>query len=375
MREAAIRSVRPRLVDVSNKTTWTFLEIETEDGLVGTGEATVNGHADALASLARRAEELLTGAPATRISGAAATAAKALDGFNGRAVSCAVEQALWDIAGQRAEQPLHTLLGGALRETVPIYANINRAPVGRSGEAFAQAARNAVKAGYRYIKMAPFDEVDYRKDPLSGPAAMQPGLDRLAAASAELGSGAALMVDAHWRFDEASAMRLIAAVAELGLIWVECPVPETPGAVETIRRLRAEANRRGMWLAGCERETSLERLLPYLQGGCYDVVMPDVKYVGGLTDLLSASRMAAAFGTRVAPHNPTGPVCHMASLHVSAAAPADGFLMLEHQLGESPLFFDTVDGTIPAVTGLTDGACAVPEAPGLGIAIREECCR
>ncbi|TFL16358.1 mandelate racemase/muconate lactonizing enzyme family protein [Jannaschia formosa] len=375
MLEPVIRSIRPRLVDVSNKTTWTFVEVETEDGLIGTGEATVNGHADALASLALRADKLLAGVPATRISGAVATVSMALDSFTGRAVSCAVEQALWDIAAQRAEQPLHTLLGGAMRETVPIYANINRAPAERSGKSFAQAARNAVEAGYRYIKMAPFDEVDYREYPLSGPAAMQPGLDRLAAAREELGSDAALMVDAHWRFDEASAMRLIAAAAELELIWVECPVPETPDAIKSIRRLRAEANRRGMWLAGCERETSLERLLPYLQGGCYDVIMPDVKYVGGLTDLLTASRMAAAFSTRVAPHNPTGPVCHMASLHASAAAPADGFLMLEHQLGESPLFFDAVDGIIPAVTGLADGACTLPEAPGLGIAIRKECCR
>src|SRR5690606_34940440 len=98
------------------------------------------------------------------------------------------------------------------------------------------------------------------------------------------------------------------------------------------------------------------------------------KYVGGVADLLASVRLAAAFGARVAPHNPTGPVCHMASLHVSAAAPADGFFMLEHQLGESPVFFDAVAGAIPAMTGLTKGACALPGGPGLGISLKDEFC-
>ncbi|MEP3438796.1 MAG: mandelate racemase/muconate lactonizing enzyme family protein [Hoeflea sp.] len=375
MSDPVILSVHPRTVDVSPKTSWSFVEIATDDGLVGTGEATVNGSADDLKKAAWAMQDILKGRPASQITVAAATAAGSLDGFTGRAMSCASEQALWDIAAQRAGRPLYDLLGGAVRQRIPMYANINRAPRERTPQAFAQAARKAVDAGYRYIKMAPFDEVDVRQDPAGCVTSMQPGLDRLAAVQQIIGGEAQLMVDAHWRFDAASAMRLIAAAAELGLVWVECPIPETAAAIETIRRLRAEANRRGMWLAGCERETSLANLLPYLQGGCYDVVMPDVKYVGGVTALLASVRLAAAFGARVAPHNPTGPVCHMASLHVSAAAPQDGFLMLEHQLGESPLFFDAVTGSVPAATGLSQGTCDLPSGPGLGVALREEFCR
>lgn len=372
MSNPIILSVRPRTVDVSQKTSWSFVEITTDDGLIGTGEATVNGSSDDLEKAAWRMQEILKGRVASQITAAAAAAARSLDGFTGQAMSCAAEQALWDIAGQRASRPLYDLLGGAVRRQVPIYANINRAPLERTPQEFAQAARQAVDAGYRYIKMAPFDEVDFQRDPTGDVALMKPGLDRLAAVQQVLGGEAQLMVDAHWRFDAASAMRLIAAAADLGLVWVECPIPETAAAINTIRLLRAEANRRGMWLAGCERETSLAQLLPYLQGGCYDVVMPDVKYVGGVAALLASVRLAAAFGARVAPHNPTGPVCHMASLHVSAAAPHDGFLMLEHQFGESPLFFDSVKGDVPATTGLTEGACDLPTGPGLGIALREE---
>ncbi len=335
-------------------------------------EATINGFAKSLEAAAWQMQETLKGRAASEITAAAAVV---LDGFTGRAMSCAVEQALWDIAAQRADRPLFNLLGGAVRKTVPIYANINRAPVERTPEAFARAAREAVAAGYDHIKMAPFDEVNVAVDPTGAIAAMQLGLDRLAAVKEAIEGQAELMVDAHWRFDIPSAMRLIAAAAELGLVWVECPIPENVASIEAIRKLRAEANRRGMWLAGCERETSLAHLMPYIQAGCYDCVMPDVKYVGGIAALMASFRVAAAFGVRVAPHNPTGPVCHMASLHVSAAAPQDGFLMLEHQFGESTLFQDAVDGVMPALTGLTRGACDLPTEPGLGISLKEEFCR
>lgn len=369
MHESVIVSVRPRTIEVSRKTSWSFIEITTDDGFIGTGEATINGSIASLEAAAWRMQEILIGRASSGITFSAAAAMAGLEGFTGRAMSCAAEQALWDIAAQRVGQPLYVLLGGAVRKKIPIYANINRSPLERTPGAFASAAREAVAAGYDHIKMAPFDEVNVASDPTGAIAAMKHGLERLAAVRQAIEGKAELMVDAHWRFDTPSAMRMIAAVADLGVVWVECPIPETACSIEAISRLRAEANRCGMWLAGCERETSLAQLMPYLQAGCYDFVMPDVKYVGGITALMTSMRVAAAYGVRVAPHNPTGPVCHMASLHVSAAAPQDGFLMLEHQFSESPLFFEIVKGAMPALTG---GACGLPTMPGLGISLRKK---
>lgn len=367
MRKSRIRDVRPVTVSVSAKTEWVFVEIESDEGLTGVGEATVNG---AVAETVARIDDIakdLIGKPSAAIHAAQAIASARAANLSGFAVASAVEAALWDIAAQRFDVPLYQLLGGAVRDRVPVYANINRGASPRTPAGFAEAAKVAVDAGYRLIKMAPFDEIDVRRAPAATPKDMAPGLERLRAVRDVIGPDVELMVDVHWRLDEALSMYLMGEAEALGLYWVECPIPETPETIPMLTKLRHEANRRGIKLAGGERETSLSALRKYMEAGCYDVLMPDVKYIGGITPLSAAMHMAAAFGATIAPHNPTGPVCHMASVHVSAAAPADGFLMLEHQFNESPRFFDCVDGQIPALTGLIDGACELPTAAGLGI--------
>src|SRR5512138_955231 len=76
-------------------------------------------------------------------------------GLAAHAVLSAFEQALWDLAGQEAGRPIHALLGGALRDRVPLYANINRGANPRTPEGFAAAARRAVAEGFRAVKLAP----------------------------------------------------------------------------------------------------------------------------------------------------------------------------------------------------------------------------
>lgn len=367
MREPRIRTVRPVTVDVSAKTVWVFVEIETDDGLIGVGEATVNGAVPATVERIRQFAADITGHSASGINAAAAVAAERAVDLPGFAAASAIEIALWDIGAQRLGAPLHQLLGGAVRDRVPIYANINRGASPRTPEGFVNAARIAVDAGYRFIKMAPFDEIDVHRNPAATAADMEPGLARLRAVADAVRGGAELMADVHWRLDEPLSLRLIEEAETLGLYWVECPMPETPDTIRALTRLRREANRRGVRLAGGERETSLAALRLYMEAGCYDVLMPDVKYIGGIAPLNASMHMAAAFGATIAPHNPTGPVCHMASMHVSAAAPSAGFLMLEHQFNESPRFFDCVDGEIPALTGLRDSACDLPFSAGLGV--------
>ena len=97
----------------------------------------------------------------------------------------------------------------------------------------------------------------------------------------------------------------------------------------------------------------------------FDVVMPDVKYAGGYREMLKIAALARGHGIECSPHNPTGPVCNFASMHLMSAA--DDFSMLEFQLGESRLFFDVVGGRGPHVA---DGCFAAPAgAPGLGLTL------
>jgi galactonate dehydratase len=103
----------------------------------------------------------------------------------------------------------------------------------------------------------------------------------------------------------------------MGVTWFECPLPETPEAIGALRKLRAESNALGMRLAGLEELTHPDAFRPWLEAGCYDVVMPDVKYAGGISGVLRVAELAAQYATACAPHNPTGPVCWSPAQSVS----------------------------------------------------------
>ena len=110
--------------------------------------------------------------------------------------------------------------------------------------------------------------------------------------------------------------------------------------------------------------TGVDAFRSFLEAGVYDVVMPDVKYAGGLAEMLRIADAAAACGASCSPHNPTGPIAHMHSVHVSSQIAE--FPFLEFQYGESPLFFDIIEGALPDPR---QGSSVVPYVAGLGIGI------
>jgi galactonate dehydratase len=359
-----IDSLEAATVPATPATVWTFIRVRTARGLEGVGEATLSNAPAGLAAAAALLAGSARGASAdpgerwawrTLAAAARTTLADA-------AIASAVDQALWDIAGRRRGAPIHALLGPATRTRIPAYANVNRRTRDRSPAGFAASARAAEAAGFAAIKIAPFDDVTpATAGAPAGRPALAAALERIAATRAALRSDAALMVDCHWRLDETTAAAIVPELARQGVSWLECPIAETPAAVPALRRLRSAANDRGIRLAGCEQMIGVAGFEPYLAGGAYDVIMPDAKYAGGLDEMLAIARLAARHGVQISPHNPSGPICHLATLHVAAVAEA--LLHVETQFDETPLFAAIVDGD-PALP--RDGFCALPEGPGLG---------
>jgi galactonate dehydratase len=235
----------------------------------------------------------------------------------------------------------------------------------RSPAGFADAARRAVAAGYRAVKLAPFDGViaqDAAHTPID--ARTRDGLDRVFAVRDAVGAAVDVMVDCHWRFDAPRAQALLRDIEPARPCWVECMTSEHPGGFAAIARLTALAHERGMRTAGGETIAGADAAEAMCAGRLYDVLMPDIKYAGGFAGMLAIARVCAAHGVDFAPHNPTGPVAHVASIHACAAAPSA--LILEHQWNESPLFGALVADALPP---LVDGAFVVPTAPGLGVAL------
>ncbi|MFZ4285568.1 mandelate racemase/muconate lactonizing enzyme family protein [Variovorax sp. HJSM1_2] len=363
---------------ISPKTIWCFVQLCTYDGLTGEAEATLNGQEDALTATAARLFPALL--PTARPLEPWALAEKAAPAdLPQAAIISAIDQALWSLHAQRLQQPLAKVLAqhaaqglaatpsgaspSALREHIPVYANINRRTVLRSPQGFAQSAATAQAAGFNAYKLAPFDEVNTSLCAQgNGVQAMQAGLARVAAVREVVGPQARLMVDCHWRFDEATARHLNDAAAALGVYWVECPLPEVPENIPALTRLRTQANAQGVRLAGLEENIGWDSFRPYCEAGAYDVVMPDVKYVGGMAEMLRLAQHCAALGVQVSPHNPSGPICHAASLHLASVLPA--FDMLEMQFDESPLFQALVT---PAFAPIEHGQTVLPKGHGLGL--------
>jgi len=358
-----INAVELLTVPVSPKTQWLFVRLFDSDGRVGLGEATLQRR-EALVEhhLARMAQACLGASADPRTARPWA----AHDGsMAGGAAASSLDHALWDLHAQRAGAPLGRALGGTLAP-VPLYANVNRGLSSRTPAAFAAAARDAVGAGFDAVKIAPFDEVDahgrWGAPAPATPDAVEAGLARIAAVRTALGAGRTLMVDCHWRFDEPSARRLIDAVAPYALHWLECPVPEAPGWLACIGALRRQANATGMRLAGGEDGVGHSAFDPFLDADAYDVLMPDIKYVGGVAELCTVAERAAARGVAISPHNPSGPLAHAASAHTCGVLA--GFERLELQVGESPLFEILLAPPLPAPRG---GLQPLPELAGLGV--------
>jgi galactonate dehydratase len=350
---------------VTEKTTWTFVRAKTRDGLTGHGEATLQGAAAAVeAGVLRQAAALQGLVPDTALARIHDTALP--QQIAEAAAISGIEQALADLLAQHAGMPLFKTSGAARRAEIPLYANINRGTTDRRPSGFAARAADAVARGFRAIKIAPFDVVTpSTAETTQGRSLITAGIERIAAVRDAIGA-ADLMVDCHWRFTEAAALDTLKTLAPLNLYWFECPLPEEPDNFTALRRLRSQANRQGTRLAGCEMMIGVAGFRPFLEAEIYDAVMPDVKYAGGVRETMRIAELAAKHGAACSPHNPTGPVAHAHSVHLSAHI--EHFPFLEYQDGETPLFFDIVTDGLPDPT---HGVSALPASPGLGIALSD----
>ena len=358
----SIRVVEIDLVDarVSSKTVWSFLRIRGADSEEGVGEASLMSDPGSLAMVLPAFRQQMLGQPL------AAALRCALDTprptMAHAALASAFEQAHWDLAGRVLGRSAVDLLDHPRHAQVPLYANINRRTIDRSPAAVAKSAQEAARAAYTRFKFAPFDGLTPAiADSVEGIAKIDDGIARIAAMREALGPSADIYVDCHWRFSPRSAVRAIEALEALGVSWFECPLVEDASNVRDIAALRRTANRHGMRLAGLEALRGRDAFAPWLAAAAYDVVMPDVKYCGGMAELLDIAADADRQGVQCAPHNPSGPVSHAAS--VIAAAHLPGAVLLEHQWDETPWFYDLVGDSLPRPV---DGITRVPDAPGLG---------
>jgi galactonate dehydratase len=351
---------------------WLFVRLGSDKGLTGLGEAsdafgfsnTSKQDALRMESELRRFFALAEGKPrldieAYRHAGGPPAAAGGL--LSATAYS-AIEQALWDLAGQSLGVPAHTMLGGKIRDSLPVYANINRTTKPRTPEGFAATAKRAVADGFRSLKAAPWDGFP---KPGSSAAmvskAVDDGIACVAAMREAVGPNIELMVDCHSFFDVPLAVSVAKRLEPYKLAWYEEPVApqRTPETLE-IRRGIKQA------MAGGEVLFGVKGFEPLCRTQAVHVIMPDVKHCGGLEELTRIALMAQRHGVAVAPHNPSGPVATAASVQVCAVI--KNFRILELQWGE----VDWRAELIAPVERFEKGSIEVPQKPGSGIRLNDK---
>jgi galactonate dehydratase len=361
-------------VRATSRTVWLFVRLHTDRGLTGLGEASdAFGFANTTAAnvATMRAElarvfELVKGRSPFDIAHLRQQGwAMAKSGLVAATAFSAIEQAMWDLAGQLLEVPIHSFFGGKVRDALPVYANINRATNPRTPEGFAAAARRALGDGFRAMKAAPWDGFPAPGSPAKAiDAAVDAGIAATVAMREAVGPDVQIMVDCHSFFEVELAVRVAQRLEPQNLTWYEEPVaPERADDTLAIRKRIKQP------MSGGELLFGVQGFLPLIQRHAVDVIMPDVKHCGGLLELTHIAAAAAGEGIKVAPHNPSGPVSTAASVHVAAGAANANFLELQY--GEVPWRSEVL--TPPEQ--FTRGTIEVPTRPGLGFTLNDAAIR
>jgi galactonate dehydratase len=347
-------------VKVNRRGGWLIVRLKTGKGLTGIGDASHGGD-DKTISYLKDFFPAIKGRSPFEIESyrqqLMATARRG--GHPGQVAYSAFEQALHDLQGKILDLPCWALFGGKVQTKIRHYANINRATDARTPEGFSALAGRAVKAGFDAIKMASFDGID-RNDPERRKADIQLGIDCIAAVRKVIGPRRDLLVDGHSNFSLEEGLDVTRRLEPLNLFWWEEVVPGINNLAEINRQAK-------MNTAGGEYLWGVEEFYPYIHGRAVDIVMPDVKYCGGMRELKKISAMAEGAGLTCAPHGPASPVGNIAAAHVCSTLP--NFLILELGFGEVPWRGDLIN---PPEVFEKGGYLTLSDRPGLGIEINDK---
>ncbi len=351
-------------IKVTYKTIWIFLKIENNHNLIGWGEATLSGQEDQVLKVKDNIFKIIRKRKYNNPYDI-----KPLLPFNNivqSAISSSIMQALWDIQGKEENKNIASIFGKN-RELIEVYANFNRSTIDRSIQGVKSKTKEILNQGYKFVKFAPFDEVDKVMNKNDIHMALDKGLERINVIRETLEKNTNILIDCHWRFNYETSLELIKQCDNFNLYWIECPITENEENIQYIKKIRSEANNRGIKLAGLEKKILKDGFIKFLKSGVYDVMMPDIKYAGGPDEMLEIEKLFYKFNVEFSPHNPSGPISHAHTLQVCSCTLIPS--LMEHQYNETKYFYDLLEKPNPSITL---GKSRTPNhIKGLGVCISE----
>lgn len=358
-----VTAVKTFLVDPGRAKNWLFVKIETDEGIHGWGEAYTQSDRDR--TIVAHIEQLaryLVGRNPFNIKHFTYSAYTDYAGKRGSMeLYCAIsgmEQALWDIAGKAAGQPVYNLLGGACRSKIRVYAN-GWSGGGGGPDALAERAAAVVARGFTALKFDPFPgpwrSLISRKDEEAAVA-------RVAAVREAVGPDVEILVEVHRRLAPVHAVRVARQMEPYKPFWYEEPVSarDMDGLVQATQGINIPTVTGEELYTKAEFKTVFERR-------AVDIINPDVCNCGGILELREIAAMAEPYHVAVSPHNYNSTTLGLAAT-IHAAAGMPNFLITEYFVN-----FEEMGREIAEVPfEVRDSYIDLPTAPGLGIELNED---
>lgn len=335
---------------------WVLVEIFTDAGLVGLGNA-------ALSPLITKScidnylMPLLIGADPWDVEYLWQQMYRRTMAFGRKGVGMvaisAVDIALWDLMGKSAKQPVYRLLGGRTKKKIPIYASrLYSLPL---NELRVEAQRYKDQ-GYKAMKLR------FGWGPVDGAAGMQRNIELLRTVREVVGDGIDLMADAYMGWTLDYAKRMLPLLEPFHLRWLEEPV--IPDDTRGYKELKSYGR---VPIAGGEHEFTVFGFRELLEANALDYIQFDTNRVGGLSQARKISALAESFQVPVVPHAGQMHNYHVVMANLNSPM-AEFFPQVDVEVGNE-LFWYIFDGEPTPVDGYID---LDENIPGLGLTVNEE---
>jgi galactonate dehydratase len=335
----------------------TYLLVETDQGICGVGEAHIVGKTHTVREYLKDIRRHIIGHDVYDIESLYNKITLLDFGAPGQVAMTGlslVEMACWDCIGKKAGLPVYKLIGGAVRDKIPVYAN-GWYTVDRTPEAFFQAATKVVDRGYKGLKFDPFGNGNLE---LSREAYFH-AMDLVEAVHSAVGPIVQMFIEMHGRFAPYQAVEICNDLAKYKPGFVEEPCRP----LDT-RALKYVMDHTNVPIAAGERWYSAMAYNDVFRERLVHIVQPDISQCGGLLEVKKICSTAESLSMTAAPHNVGGIIATMANIHLMATL-RNGKI-LEHFNDFSDSFVKQAGSPYPEVV---DGCFSLPEGPGWGVTL------
>jgi len=375
-----ITRVTPFLVDGGFRP-WTFVRVETDEGIVGWGDCSDWDAAPVIAKMVEFLGEMVVGRDPMQAEDIwwylSWRTQRQTGGVSYKAMS-GIDSALWDIRGKALNAPVWQLLGGKMRDELRLYwthcgstraqhAELLGLPKVETTDDLRKLAEEVLDRGFTAIKtnVIPLKDMGDGLVPAKRPGAGDIDPDTLRRAVAvvgtfreALGPDVGIALDVALAFKLGGAIKLARALEPFDMMWLETETFD-PGSLRTVRESTMTPICHGESLFG------ITGYKPFLERYAQDVIMPDFAW-NGITMGRKIADLALAYDTPVAPHNCHSPINSLVSANICATIP--NFMIMEFDMDDAPWRDDLMTHPFE----VRNGHLQLPDRPGLGTDLIED---